>query len=323
MCRLCPRVRLVEWSVLVLLAFSVSSASSLWAQQADDKTGKEEKTLSSLKDGWPIHVTYYPSRLKKNSAVVVLLHMRGGNRLVWTRKGGMAEMLQNQGFAVIAVDLRKHGQSKLTAVPAGTGKKKKSRKGTASNLTRFDYNLMAFSDMEAVKKFIYTEHQAGKLNMRKLAVVGAGMSAPVAVAFAFNDWLKKPHPDAPTLSARTPRGQDVQALVLLSPESNVPGLTTSRALKFLKKRTAFLVCVGNRNARKPLAEANKVYNQLKPIAEDLKLRRNWLNPFPVQLQGTDLLGKRIGIEATVQGFLKKYVGDLKNPWRSRRSKAAG
>ena len=71
MCRLCPRVRLVEWSVLVLLAFSVSSASSLWAQQADDKTGKEEKTLSSLKDGWPIHVTYYPSRLKKNSAVVV------------------------------------------------------------------------------------------------------------------------------------------------------------------------------------------------------------------------------------------------------------
>ena len=129
MCRLCPRVRLVELAVLVLLAFSVSATSSLWAQQTDDKTGKEEKTLSSLKDGWPIHVTYYPSRLKKNSAVVVLLHMRGGNRLVWTRKGGMAEMLQNQGFAVIAVDLRKHGQSKLTTVPAGTGKKKKGPQG--------------------------------------------------------------------------------------------------------------------------------------------------------------------------------------------------
>lgn len=321
MCRLFPRVRLVGLAVLVLVVFSASSVSRLWAQQAGNKTGKEEKTLSSRKDGWPIHVTYYPSRLKQNASVVVLLHMRGGNRLVWTRKGGMAETLQSQGHAVIAVDLRKHGQSKPTSVSA-VGKKK-SRKGTASsNLTRFDYNLMVISDMEAIKKFIFIEHQAKKLNMRKLAVVGAGMSGPVAVAFAANDWAKKPHSDAPTLSARTPRGQDVQALVLLSPESNVPGLQINRALKFLKRRTAFLVCVGDRNARKPLAEANKVYNQLKPISEDKEKRRNWLNPFPVQLQGTDLLGKRIGVEAVVQGFLKKYVGDLKVDWRNRQSKAA-
>ena len=96
--------RLAGW--LVVTSVLVHSGT-LSAQQAGKTTAKEDYTLSSLRDGWPIHLTYYPSRLKENAAVVVLLHMKGGSRLIWTRKGGLAERLQGQGFAVIAADLRR------------------------------------------------------------------------------------------------------------------------------------------------------------------------------------------------------------------------
>jgi len=311
-------IRLIVCFAIVLVAISTSPSL---AQQAVDKIGKEDHTLSSVRDSWPIHVTYYPSRLKENGAVVVLLHMKGGSRLVWTRKGGLAEALQKQGFAVLAADLRKHGQSKLATGGGGAAKSGK-KKGGDSNLTRFDYARMVTGDMEAVKKFIFLEHQKKRLNMRKLAVVAAGMSSPVAVVFAANDWAKKPHSDAPTLSARTPRGQDVRALVLLSPQGSLPGMTINRPMKFLRGKAAFLVCVGDRRSRVPLADANRVYNFLKPVSDDPEKRINWLNPFPVQLQGTDLLGKQIGVEGVVVAFLKKYVGDLKEPWKDRRSRAA-
>ena len=311
-------VRLI---VRCAVALAAMSTSPLLAQEAGDKTGKEDHTLASLKDSWPIHVTYYPSRLKENAAVVVLLHMRGGSRLVWTRKGGLAEALQKQGFAVIAADLRKHGQSK-PAVGVGGAAKAGKKQGDDSKLTRFDYAMMVTSDMEAIKKFIYAEHQKKRLNMRKLAVVGAGMSSPVAVVFAANDHAKKPHADAPTLSARTPKGQDVRALVLLSPQSSLPGMTINRSMKFLKGRAAFLVCVGDRRSRVPLADANRVYNFLKPISKDSATRINWINSYPVRVQGTDLLGKRLDVEGDVVAFLKKYVGDLKDEWKDRRSRAA-
>jgi len=315
--------RRIEWkacvSVAVLAIFQCTVPTCVLAQEADDRTGKEDHTLSSVRDSWPIHVTYYPSRLKENAAVVVLLHNKGGSRLVWIRKGGLAEALQNQGFAVVAVDLRKHGQSKPGAGLGGAADRKK--KGSDSKLTRFDYALMVSSDMEAVKRFIFSEHQKKRLNMRKLAVVGAGMSSPVAVVFAANDHAKKPHADAPTLAARTPKGQDVRALVLLSPQGSLPGMTINRSMKYLKGRAAFLICVGNRKSRVPLSEANRVYNYLKPFSDDPEKRINWMNPFPVQLQGTDLLGKRIGVEDAVAAFLKQFVGDLKDPWQDRRSRA--
>lgn len=309
---------------LPVLLIVLVVGSDLPAQQ-EAAVKKEDRTLVSRRDGWPIFVTYYQSRLKKNAAVVVLLHGDRGNRRVWTRSGGMAESLQSLGYAVIAVDLRKHGQSVPPGVNVGSAGGKKGGKKGGSTLRRVDYNLMVISDMEAVKKFIYDEHQAQRLNMRKLAVVAAEMSAPVAVAFAANDWNKKPHADSPTFATRTPRGQDVRALVLLSPKSSVSGLQANKPMRYLKTRVpqiAFLVCVGSSKSKVPLADANKLYKVLKPIAEDPKKRTRWFNEFPVQLQGTDLLGKKLGVESTVQGFLGRYLNELKDPWRNRRSKAA-
>src|SRR5207302_455214 len=141
------------------------------------------------KDGLNLHVSYYKSTLEKDAAVVVLLHMKDGNRYVWqTEPDGFARKLQKDGFAVVTVDLRYHGENKAggaagNANQGGAGKKK-GKKAQGLDLKLGDFEAMAEIDMEAVKTFIYEEHQAGNLNMTKLGIVGPEMGASIAATYA-------------------------------------------------------------------------------------------------------------------------------------------
>ena len=278
------------------------------------------------KDGWQIHLTYYKSNLGKNASVVILLHKKGGNRRVWTRMNGFATTLQSNGHAVIAVDLRKHGESKSQAIPGADDDTKKIKKGgDASSLRPVDYVLMISSDLEAVKEFIYEEHQKQNLNMRKLAIIAPEMSAPIALNFASNDWAKKPYNDAPTLASRTPRGWDVQALVLLSPEPNLPGVTTTpRAITFLRdpaKQVRFLVLVGNEDPRDK-GKAQRLYRRLGG-ANARNNDRMYFSEYNSKFRGSKLLGKNLKTEEHIQVFLEKHLKRLigqQYEWRNRQSR---
>ncbi len=155
------------------------------------------ETLKSATDGWPIHISYFPVKGAQgaggnpNAPVVVLLHGNNGDRLVWEKQGGgklsgLVEVLQQEGYAVVTVDLRKHGQSVVD--------------GQATALVNSDYQNMWRGDLEAVKQFLYEEHQAKRLNLNKLAIVAADMSAPIAATFTEFDWRKPPYDDAPATS---------------------------------------------------------------------------------------------------------------------------
>lgn len=278
-----------------------------------DDLSPSPETLRT-EDGWPIHITYFPSPEEKKAPVVVLLHGQGDDRLVWRQgpKRGLAERLQDHGYFVITVDLRKHGESR----PPG-------QRRDAENLRPGDYRAMVNRDLEAVKKFIYEQHQQKKLNMRKMAIVAAEESAPIAVQYALMDWLKKPWPDAPTFAARTPRGQDVRALVLLSPKEAVPGILAARALRQLRNPAwgvSFLVMYGSRNNRDVEKAANNVYKIVSgpPANAD----RTYLQPFDVPLQGTDLLGQSQlegRPEAYILSFLDEHLKQLPDPWEDRES----
>ena len=69
--------------------------------------------------------------------------------------------------------------------------------------------------MEAVRGFLVGKNDAGELNLNKLCLVGVGMGATVAVNWAAQDW------DAPPLLVGK-QGQDVKALVLVSPQLEIP-----------------------------------------------------------------------------------------------------
>src|SRR5690606_3618001 len=133
--------------------------------------------------------------------------------------------LQNLGYAVATVDLRKHGES-----VSGGG----TPSDTAVRLE--DYQNMWAGDLEAVKQFLMEEHHQRKLNINKLAIVASDEFAPIAAQYAVADWAKRPYDDAPATSPneRTPRGQDVRALVFLSPSGNAGSVNLMNSLKTLR-----------------------------------------------------------------------------------------
>ncbi len=279
---------------------------------------KLQTETASAPDAFPIRFSYYPALAEKNSdglenaGVVILLHSDKGSRISWDKGSAPAgqptfpAVLQEQGYAVVTVDLRKHGQSVL--------------EGREDPLQNDDYAKMAAGDLKAVKDFLQKEHQEKKLNMGKMAIVGAGFSAPVATAFAEYDWLQKPHDDSPVPTMRTPRGQDVKAIILLSPDAAAGRLQTNKSLVFLNKQNlAFLFFVGKQDG----ADKGAAKNCFKACAGGTKKAegRVYLLEPDMKDRGTDLLGKATQVvEVPMLKFLEEHLKNLKVPWVDRRSR---
>lgn len=348
----------LRWGLLVLCAFGFSSLAVGQDKKKEEKP-VEDKTIQSPADGWPLKLTYYRSSEGKEAAVVVLLHMKGESRLTWTAPKGFAEQLHAKGFAVIAMDLRKHGQSKPGAEDddpkkaAAPDKDKAKKAAGGSDLKPTDYPLMV-RDMDGVKKLIFEEHQKGNLNMRKTAIVAPTMSAAIAITFAAADWAKVPYDDAPNLAAKTPRGQDIQAMIFLSPETTLPQVPAHQIAGQLKSTpmAAFVVVGGSDTQDKD--QAKKLFQLLggDPAKTETPKKKAETKPDPkkaakdkeaeksgvdkkneerffygelkgVKLRGTDLLGTPLKIEGAMIGFLEDHVRSLKGPvyeWRDRQSR---
>jgi pimeloyl-ACP methyl ester carboxylesterase len=307
-------------------------AACAWAPQRApaqgpglDQATHVERVLPT-DDDWQIYITYYPIRSKqenvtKNAPVVVLLHGDKENRLVWEGDKGLAGRLQREGFAVITVDLRKHGQS--TNVARSTGDSPAGGKSTeGTNVQAEDYSNMVNHDLPAVKKFIFEQNQLKHLNMNKMGIVAAETSAAVATCFAGNDWEKEPFDDAPSDAMKTPRGQDVRALVLLSPPQKSHGLDFTEALSAVRNpdwNVAFLTLYGklNRSDNSAIATHKKLFQSSKANKD-----RIYLHGYNVNLRGTDLLGKKeVDAESIIVEFLKLHLKDLKDSeWRDRQSR---
>lgn len=327
-----PLLRRCVWSVAILaVAAPLFAQSTAQPKTAANSNPKAESRTLITRDSLSLAITYWPSRLEQDAPVVVLLHMENGNRLDWPES--FTSRLQDAGFAVITADLRGHGQSKggssLIGVVDVTEKEKPkttTKKGGATvesgSLKPNDYVRMADTDLEAVKQFIYEEHQQKKLNMRKLAIVGCGFSASIAAAYAAIDWDKKPHPDGPTLASQTPRGQDVRALVLISP-GTVPKINLPQALGFLKNplfNVAFLVCVGEKD-KADKGQAEKLYDQL--ITPIKNKDRMYFEKYKSPYRGTNLFGRNLKIEDHLAVFLEKHLMELTGEefaWRDRESR---
>ncbi len=296
----------------VLSALAVTMiCCSVARGQAPTKLVSVDSTLTT-RDGQEIKITYFKSPLGQEAPVVILLPGKGGNRLIWKP---FAEQLQKVDFAVITVDMRGHGESAGAGAASGSSTKKPEppKKG--------EFIGMAF-DLDAVKRFLFEEHQTKQLNMNKLGIVASDIIAPVAIVFTEADWLKEPHDDAAVPGLRTPRGQDVQALALLSPEASAPGLGTPKSLAFIRTlgRTAVLITVGSKNTT-DLAAAKKMQEILDPKNERGK-KDIFLEQYDTKLHGTNLLGQGLKTEQHLYTFLMKHVKETTNasPWRDRKSK---
>uniref|UniRef100_A0A7C2K1V2 AB hydrolase-1 domain-containing protein n=1 Tax=Schlesneria paludicola TaxID=360056 RepID=A0A7C2K1V2_9PLAN len=304
------------WQTTLMLAglawMALGDAASAQASKAAQKANSENVTFPT-RDGGQLRGTYFPSMAGPNAPVAILLHGRGGNRLVWqAAKGqnpGFAQALQQNDFAVITVDLRHHGESGGAANP---GAKKNEVK-----LSPRDYQAMVELDLEAVKKFLFDEHQQKKLNMNKLAIVSADFTTAVALTYTELDWSKLPYDDAPTLAQRTPRGQDVKALVMLSPETTVPGLVTTAAINRLRAmKMPVMIGIGKKD-KADRGSAKKLAEQLMP--KDEPMPYVFYQEYETSARGTDLLNLGVGVEPQMYKFLDEYLKKQPGEWRDRKS----
>lgn len=310
-----------------LLACLAALASGPLFAQGDKPLEPPSDRAVTTEDGVKIWFTYYKSNKGRESPVVVLLHENGGNRFNW--KNGLAEKLHGDGFAVIAVDLRQHGDSRPNAGNANQPDPKKGKKTAGPELIQGDYEAMARLDMEEIKNFIFKEHQQENLNMNKMGIVGAEMGASVAAYFAAIDWGKEPYQDG-LPGTETPRGQDVHALVLISPQKNYHGIAMPTILQELRNplfKIAFLFCVGKNDPQDRPGQTKSMFEQTAALGGkegDKNERIFFRGDYAGTLRGNQLVTgpHKQTVEGTIVKFLENHLKNTKDatPWRDRQSK---
>jgi pimeloyl-ACP methyl ester carboxylesterase len=307
------RWRLVAYSI----ALTLFASPAIYAQRAVRSAPPVPVKLQT-KDGVDLSITYYASSLGKDATPIVLLH---DNKDTQGMFSSLAGRLQSPGeedkhasFAVVTVDLRGHGASTKQAAPDGT-----MRDIDAAKLNKEDVVLMSTLDMEAVRGFLVDKNDKEELNLNRLGLLGVGMGATVAVNWAAEDW------SAPPLTVGK-QGQDVKALVLISPRWKDHGVTVQDALKFtpFKQSIAWMLIYGSQDAA-AMADAKRIYKQLDRLhpepepSKSAKPRDLVALGAPSALQGSSLftqLGPKL--EDQIIDFLSVHVTKQDLPWVKRR-----
>ena len=303
-------------------AYALAQAVTANAQ-APGRVPPPQDVALTTKDGVQLKITYYPSNAGQDAVPIVMLHDFSETRAVFDP---LAKALQNpprpespaapqvDSRAVITVDLRGHGGSK-TAI---------ARDGSALelNAARFeleDYRAMVALDMEAVRSFLVEQNDAGMLNLNKVGVVGSGMGANVALMWAARDWA------TPPLAARK-QGQDVKALVLLSPQWNYRGLELRDAMQFpaVQQQLSVFLAYGraDRKIAKDCENIRKIFARYhpEPPADLVQTRKDFFVYDPdTVLQGTKLLNSReFGLGPKIVSFFEARLGKQEFPWIQRK-----
>jgi len=254
--------------------------------------------LLTTRDGVQLAGTYLPGGKGNTSVPVGLLHAYKGDRRDFRR---LALHLQAQGHAVILPDLRGHGAST------------RSTNGTVLTPASVNFQAMATSDMEAIANLLVEKNNRQELNLDALCVVGAEMGAAVAIVWAAIDWSQP---------VGAPWGQDVKALVLLSPKVAFRNLKLSDALrnKAVTKELSLLILVGKENSR-ALAEAARleaVFAAERRESARPEQRNLFFGRLATPLQSTDLVADlELGVADSIAEFIDLRLVKQPFPWKAR------
>lgn len=315
-----PRRGLLTVMLFLLVAGKTGSAVG---QSARAKAPPPVDVTLTTKDGVQLQATYYPSSAGRQAVPVVMLHDFNETRAVFDP---LARDLQNPptpaspaapqiaSRAVLAVDLRGHGGSKSAQTASGSTVELQSNR-----FQQDDFQAMVDYDLEAVRGFLVEQNDAGKLNLNSLGLVGSGMGANVAILWAAKDW------SAPPLPVRK-QGQDVKALVLLSPRWNFNGLMLRDPLRFppIQRQLSVLLAYGAED-KAVTKDCENIINILskyhpEPPADRVEQLKDFFVYAPeTNLQGTKLLtSDAFGIGPKIFNFLEARLGRQAFPYSVRK-----
>jgi hypothetical protein len=305
------------WLFAALLSMAIPDTVRFAAAQAPaapaapavgaQKLPEPEIVALKTKDKVNLIATYLASNKGKDAVAVILLHMFKGNRHDVEAFG---KFLQTKGHAVIMPDLRGHGDS--------TTVDDYPRKLDAATMPATQFPLMVEQDLEAVKSFLVTQNNASKLNIERLCVVAAEMSVPIAVQWTLLDWSWKKLPNLK-------QGQDVKALVLLSPSVFYKTVNCAQAFtnqeSVVKREISIFFVAGAEDvpAAREAARLHDLLAKVRPKPDKVEDKTVFLeNTLKTKLVGTKLLGEAsLGVDQYIAQFIELRVATQPWPWTNR------
>ncbi len=284
-----------------------------------------ENFFVRTKDGWNIFCTFYGPkkgvRRGKDVVPIIMLHGWGGQG---SEYAPLATVLQSWGFASIVPDLRGHGRSVGVIRRNPRTNEDEDKVVKADDLTMLDMDGMV-NDVEALKKVLVEKNNKAELNIEMLTVVGAEVGTIVAMNWAALDWS---WPIMPAFK----QGQDVKALVLLTPQQTYKRMNANVALQHqaISRRLSIMIAVGDQQAR-DLSEAKRIHSRLErtrpavEAEERLQKQDLFMIPAPTPLQGTKLLDRALPVGGAIMKFLDlRLLRKLEDyPWTERKNPLGG
>ncbi|MGE0606425.1 MAG: alpha/beta hydrolase [Pirellulales bacterium] len=301
--RVCTLVLLAGWLALGVAALQVGPR----AMAADDPAGAakelpepEDVTLNGSR-GVNIVATYYPGMHGKDTLPVLLLHMHKGSRKDYHE---LAVALQEVGHAVMVPDLRGHGDSPLYD--------QKNVRIEVDKLRREHFQA-SMEDVELCKRFLMDKNNSGELNIDKLCVVGAEFGAILAVNWTAVDWSAIPLP-------AMKQGQDVKAVLLLSPKYTMEGVTINDGLKSpaLQKEILIGIISGKNDA--DARRLDKAFGGFRPGGSGGKRREQtvFYTQLNTTLEGTKMItAADLNVIPKIRRFID-LVAQKNIPWQDRK-----
>lgn len=207
-------------------------------------------------DGVSLATWYYePPQDAEPLATVILVHdFEGSHKTVEP----LALALQEAGCAVAVPDLRGHGASKTQEGRDADLEIRQLRKNELELMAagaggRLREQSAVRGDLETVHAFLASRGMAGGSAEAPLVVIGCGAGATVAALWTAADWAWPP-------LASGPQGQQVKALVLVSPVWAAKGLSLQPALgtDAIKREVPMMVLTGTEDR-----DGIRLFDQLK------------------------------------------------------------
>ena len=300
--------------LFLAVAMLISERSALAQAAKKPKYPPPEDITLETSDGASIRATWYAGLAKKESVPIIMVHGWEGSRGEYDQ---LAKGLQTLGHSSIVPDLRGHGDSKTQKLASGGSKALELDKMRGRELEAMTY------DLEACKKFLMEKNNAGECNIDMLCVIGADFGTILALRYAALDW------SVPNLPAFR-QGQDVKALILLSPSQAEKGLTVRDALAHpaIQSQLSVMLVAGKQDS-KGTQEAKRLHTTLqahrpKPPTdpeEQKKKQDVFLVQPETSLKGTKLLGSGLPVSQNIARFLDLRLASKKGefPWQERKN----
>ncbi|MFK8113874.1 MAG: alpha/beta hydrolase [Rubripirellula sp.] len=300
---------LTRHRVLMVLVYAaaVLCAATVSAQRkpAQDEKLKPRRVTLKTKDGLSLNAFYFPTDKGKEAITVLLVHEWNGKGA--SPYGKFVIALRDAGCAVLAPDYRGHGGS-----AEFTNARGKKDKFNISQMSRRDVENVINFDLERAKAFLKEENDKENLNLNALVMIGIGEGCVMAANWAQRDW------SFPNVG-RMKQGQDVKALIYISPEKQIKGIPIAPALNNPQLLNLPTMIVAGETK---MAEAKRIG---KPIeAVKIRMGRGTAVGYSLKLVKTKLSGPSLvndvsGVIPAITDFIKEHVkiSDDENPWIER------